>query len=47
MKPSQAMVPRYHHTAISVGIRSVILIGGFNQNGTAITASEYFIVSRE
>ena len=47
MKPSQAMVYRYHHTAISVGIQSVILIGGFNQNGTAITASEYFIVSRE
>lgn len=47
MKPSQAMVSRYHHTAISVGIRSVILIGGFNQNGTAITASEYFIVSPE
>ncbi len=47
MEPSQAMASRYHHTAISVGLRSVILVGGFNRDGTAITTSEYFTVSPE
>ncbi len=47
MQPSQALTPRYHHSAISVGIRSVFIVGGFDQNGTAIAASEYFIVSTE
>ncbi len=47
MRPDQEMAARTHHAVRSVGLRSVILIGGFNRNGTAITTSEYFIVSPE
>lgn len=47
MRPSQAMVGRYRHTATPSGLRSVLLVGGFARNGTAITASEYFVVSTE
>ena len=47
LRPAQAMVGRYRHTATSSGLRSVLLVGGFARNGTAITASEYFVVSTE
>ena len=44
MPPVQAMVRRYKHTATAVGIRSVLLVGGFGTDGTAYSASEYFNV---
>jgi len=45
LTPSQPMIPRYDHTAISTGLRSVLLIGGFSTNGTAITTSEFIRIS--
>ena len=40
--PAHGVIRRYKHTATAVGIRSVLLIGGFNADGTANSASEYF-----
>ena len=45
LRPSQPMIARYDHAAISTGLRSALLVGGFNSDGTAITASEYVVVS--
>ncbi len=47
MQPSQALAYRYDHTAISRGIRTVLLVGGFNPNGTSIPTSEYFVTLSE
>ena len=47
LRPSQPMVTRYDHTAISAGYRSVLIVGGFNQNGTAIATSEYLTIDSE
>ena len=44
LPPLQALVRRYKHTATPVGVRSVLLIGGFGADGTAYSASEYFHV---
>ena len=40
----QGLVRRYNHTATAVGIRSVLLIGGFGLDGTGYSVSEYFNV---
>ena len=40
----QGLVRRYNHTATAIGVRSVLLIGGFGADGTAYSASEYFNV---
>jgi len=45
LTPSRRMVARYDHTAISAGLRSVLIVGGFSANGTAITTSEYLRIS--
>lgn len=45
MAPSQSMLSRSDHTAISDGLRSALLVGGFDRNGTALKRSEYFVVS--
>ncbi len=47
LHPSQTMIARHNHTAISAGLRSALLVGGFNANGTAVAASEYVVVSSE
>jgi len=47
LRPAQPMVARYDHTAISTDSRSVLLVGGFTQNGTATATSEFVLVSLE
>ena len=45
LTPSRRMVARYDHSAISAGLRSVLLVGGFSEDGNAITTSEYIRIS--
>ncbi|MCY4159519.1 MAG: hypothetical protein OXE92_00465 [Bacteroidetes bacterium] len=45
LRPSQPMVTRYDHTATSTGLRAILLVGGFNQNGTATPVSEFVLFS--
>ncbi len=47
LRPSQPMVERSDHAAISTDLRTVLLVGGFNQDGTGIASSEYLVVSSE
>ncbi len=47
MVSPQPTIARSDHTAISTGLRTVLLVGGFSPEGTAIASSEYLTILAE
>ena len=47
MPRSVVLLERYSHTATSMSMREILIIGGFGRDGIARAASEFFVLSAE